>query len=217
MATLLGIKTEIVNHMHDPDITEDEIDAVINKGLIYIASKVLLTLLESYGEATTATDDFSIDIPAGWSFHRGLFDCQIDDAPDVIVLKSIEDLNRIYPDFRVEQLAGEVEYVLRHNDTVIYYPIPATAVTLNCGFYTLPTVISADGDIPECLPPGMQEELLINYTCWKLYKEIEDGFEGYKVNTAEYKKDFNTAMEDLEVIVKSGQSTNLIRRDSGWV
>jgi len=216
MATLLDLQTDILDIIQEPAETESTVLIYINRCLKYVASQILLSMLETEGNISSESTGIT-DIPESWNFHRNLFDCQVEDANTIEILNSIEQLKRIYPNYDVDATSGQVEYVLVHKGQIIYYPIPDAGTTLECKFYEIPTDLENPTDEPSCIVEGLQEDIIINYCCMKIYDKKEDGIEGAKVNTTHYARLFKAAMEELEDTTDTGQSRALPRRPIGWI
>jgi hypothetical protein len=216
MAILEDLRSDIKLAILDDDFSDDFIDALINRAVLYFAGAELLAGLESSGEAITVLNSSEVPIPVGWDFMRNLFDVQVENKSNITVLTSLEALLRVYPKYKTEAKVGPIEYAVISKKNIVYYPIPEEPTTLQCGFYAKPTLIAAETDEPECLPLGLHEKLIENYVLKFLYSIKEDGIEGRKVNTVYYKGLLNEALEELSDFSETGQSRPLPNRMSGW-
>lgn len=68
-------------------------------------------------------------------------------------------------------------------------------------FYRLPVDMSDGDDPPDGIPLHLQDPLLVNYACYKIFELIEDGIEGVGVNTQRYEKRFLQALKTLEMSI----------------
>jgi hypothetical protein len=109
-------------------------------------------------------------------------------------------------------------YLTTSGLNLVYYPVPAEATSIDCGFFQLPTHLENSTDIPTYLPVGLHKKLLENYVCWDVWANVEDGIEGRKVNTAYYLGQFKEALIELEDTLEVSQSRKLMCREySQWI
>ena len=217
MSTLAEIVDEITDSIQDAAFTEDWIIKQLNKAMLLCARRVLLPELEYSGDLTTVTTGPSVVIPSDWNYHRGIYYAEVEDAPDIEVLGSLSLLLRHYPNAQTELQTGEIEYVVIHNGSVFYYPIPTEAKTLSVKFYRKPTVFSKGYTEITELPDELQELLLISFVKWRAYWRIEDGAENGAPNTKQYKSDFSEALNLLDQAFDQGQSYPNYDRTTGWI
>ena len=200
-----------------PSMTEAIVAQKINQGIDYIASQVLLSDLESRDSFTTQVGVNRVAIPPTWNFHRNLFAAD-DSSRALQIVGSIEHLSRLEPDFEDSQNASTVMYLTTSGLNLVYYPVPAEATNIDCGFFRLPTHLENPTDIPTYLPVGLHKKLLENYVCWDVWANVEDGIEGRKVNTAYYLGQFREALVELEDTLEVSQSRKLMCREySQWI
>lgn len=192
------------------------VEAKINEGLDICVSETLLPALES--EGTIDTDSTGItDLPTDWSYDRELYMCTYGDGKVVKVVDSVSLLEKEYPGFRTELLTGDVKMCTVRAGQLIYYPIPAEATTLTCGFYKKHTELSALTDVPDILPKHLHYKLLCSFAAKEIWDIIEDGTDGAKVNTAIYSNKFKVALEDLKEYHQIGKSTKSVTRTKSWI
>lgn len=213
---LEDLRDDIKLALQDSSFTDDQIDAKINAGLVDASWHQLLSELESSGEFTTDPASNEVDIPADWDFQRNLYHADAADKPDIKVFTQIGLLKKRVPDIDTEVHEGDIEYLTTRKGKVVYSPSPATATTVKCNFYINPTPLAADDDIPTCLPIPLHGPILVSYALWKLFAIIEDGIEGFKVNTNYYKKEYQEALERIDDYIDEGQSTTDPVRESQW-
>lgn len=53
---------------------------------------------------------------------------------------------------------------------------------------------------PDGIPEFLHEDLLVNYAAWKIFDQIEEGTDGKKINSLNYKEMFMQAMLDLNAM-----------------
>lgn len=217
MADLGTIVDNIQRTVKDPSFSEDDIFGFIDDCLQHIAGRVLLKDLESFGEVSTIVSELSIDIPAFWTFGRNIFDCHIEDVGDVTILNSVEHLNRRYPDFRTKKQDGPIQFIVPHNDKIIYYPIPKVSTVLNIGYYKTPGSVDIDETAINIIPVGLRSKLIESYVNAVIFNRKEDGIDEIKINTRKHEKIFRESLEILEDRMETGQSRKIARSVSSWV
>lgn len=217
MATLESLLKNVTKTVQEPSEDDTSYTKRINTAINYVAGKVLLPKLKSFGVAPSVPGVDTTPIPEEWEYMRNLFTVTVTDAAKITILNSSEQLERIFPDYLIDQEAGQIQYVFVDGDNLVYYPIPAEEVTMKCQFYKIPTELKKDLDSPTCIPVDMHEDLIESHVCWKTFNIIEDGVDGVKRNTNTHKSIFDTALEDLEGDVKTGQARPLPRRPSNWI
>ena len=218
MASLETLLINIESALQDSSFDSDFLTEKINQGLELCAAYTLLPDLESSGTVTTDPNTTEVDIPAGWNYHRNLYSAHVHDAEDIAVVSSVGLLKEDHPEVDDSDITnGDIETLTIRKDSIVYFPSPVSAATVNCGFYINPTPLDADDDIPSALPISLHSELLENYTLWKCWALIEDGLEGPKINTAHHRNAFNAALEILDDFFNEGQSQTSPKRTSGWI
>ena len=71
--------------------------------------------------------------------------------------------------------------------------VPAVSTTLEMSYLREPTIFVDQNDKGTeitYLPFRLGEQAIVNYAAWRIYSHIEDGVDGRRVNTAEFKADF---------------------------
>jgi len=171
------LREEILDIVDSDDITDEQCTDKINKGLLYIAARVLLPALEQYTTIDVPgrvfADNF-IDLPD--DYHRNLFYCN--DGADFEIKSNVAELRRAGVPLSGESwrlCAVSNQRQILFSDTI---PVN-TEITL--GYYRKPE----DGEI-SVIPAGY-EDAVLNFCCWKFFAKIEDGDDGRKPNTEYYK------------------------------
>ena len=216
MANLEEMRDNIKVALQDASFTDDQIDAKINAGLADAAWYQLLSELESAGEFTTDPTANEVVIPVDWDFQRNLYHADVEDKGDIKVFTQIGLLKKRVPSIDTEVNEGDIVYLTTRNGKVVYSPSPKTATIVKCNFYINPTPLVDDDQIPTCLPIPLQSDILEAYALWKFFAIIEDGIEGYKVNTNYHKKEYKEALERIDDYIDDGQSTTDPVRESQW-
>lgn len=218
MATLETLLEAVQESLQDNVFTSDKLTQLVNQCIDYCSTRILLPHLETSGLVSTVLGTYETPIPVSWAYARNLYACfNADNNTHIQVLNSIINLMDFYPDYKTELLEGDIEYVLKHGDNLVYYPIPVTVFELNCNFYTQNTPLVNNADIPYSLPYGTHEDIIENYVLWKTWAELEDGLEGPKTNTQYYRELFMLAFDELDTMIDTGQSRQRPVIRNGWI
>jgi hypothetical protein len=207
---------EVLDVVQEASVTPGRVTKLLNDGLAFVASKVLLPELESSGTFTTVANSYYADIPVGWNFGRNLYSARSAEH-HVRVLPSIAHLlEKPRVDLDTVTL-GSLKYITTANNKLVYFYCPSELTTLFCKFYKAPTKLVAESDIPTCIPSHLRKSLLVNFALMNAYDLKEDGAEGLKVNTGHYKNLFYEALESFDVTVKTGISEPELDRTTTWI
>jgi hypothetical protein len=217
MATLEELRNEIKVPLDDASISNEAIDSAINACLRLVARKLLFPALETSGVFTTDPLKTVVKIPVNWTYSRNLFAAAVPDEEKIKVLASVGELAQRYPDYDTALVNSPIEYIVIHGNDIIYYPSPLIATDVTCKYYSTPTPLVKDSDEPTFIPEEMQIDLIVNYVLWKVWARIEDGIEGFKVNTSYHKKEFQEFFDDLDDSIDNGQSRQEPNRESSWI
>lgn len=206
MPTLIQLTTIVEAILQDFTYANSDITSIMNRGVQEIAGGMVsaftdsitppLPNLLSIGSIDTVTDAAYVSMPG--TFQRKLQFAAGDDGVEIDIANSFIGFAADYPLF---DRAGRINEVIEHGGNIYYQGIPAAAETVTIHFYRLPVDMEDATDEPDGIPVHLQEPLLVNYTCWELFKRIENGLEGPLVNTTRYKELFMEAMRTLELSV----------------
>lgn len=166
----------------------------VNQAYSQIAEETTIVIpqLKTVAVVPTTTDAYAT-MPSG--FSRMLLIVPEDGVPeDLKILKGLEDLVALYPSL---DEVGDVQYVALEGNILWYQGIPSTAQNLVCVYGKTPTQLVNTGDIPSIIPDHLHYGLLVNKTVELIYKEIEDGIEGDKVNTMRFRGYYAEALNDF--------------------
>jgi len=208
MATLKEMIENVSEVVLDKSISATSITRKLNQAVALCAQTTLLSYLESSGVVLTNPSTSYIEIPETWNFDRNLYAASVVNGDDIVVYSSMALLKREHPKADVSTDTGDVQAITVHKGRLFYYPRPTSVVEIQCQFYEKPALLVKSSDIPSCIPEALHEGILEQYALWKCYAAIEDGTEGFKVNTSYYKKEFKEALESLDDFVECGQSTS---------
>lgn len=211
MATTEELVDFVSDIIQDSSYTDATILKYINRGLRQIAGGLFITspdrtqvfssplpnLLTSDTITTSLTLPY-VTMPE--DFGRNLI-AAISSATNIrlTIIDSFAEFLNMYPTLN---MSSSVINVAVRGTRLYYQGIPTSADTITLHYYSTPTELEDDEDVPDCLPTHLQEELLINYAAMKIYDQIEDGIDGAKVNTDSYTAKFMKAMIDLEMSIE---------------
>jgi hypothetical protein len=94
----------------------------------------------------------------------------------VIPYKDFSELDIAYPDEddTTRNASGVPLYWYKYGNTIKLFPSPAAAYTLTLRYYKKPTVLSADGDVPDI--PSEFEELLVVGAGYRIL-QVKDNYD----------------------------------------
>ena len=118
---------------------------------------------------------------------------------EINIIESWIKFLRKYP--RLDQ-ANDVYDVCVRGASLYHQGIPATADTLDLHFYRKPVAMAENtDDEPDGIPEHLQEDLLVSFASWDIYKEIEEDISGKTPLTDKYLGLFGGAIAELRAYV----------------
>ena len=205
MATLEALTARVMKIVGDDDFTDD-IAGFLNQGVSEISGGMPSAVgdyitsplpdLFSISTVTTVTDAAFVSMPA--TFQRDLVLAVNSAGTELDIAHSWQEFVEAQP---LLDRSGRLYEVSEQGGNLYYQGIPTAAEDVTVHFYRLPVAMSAVTDIPDGIPLHLQDPLLVNYACYKIFELIEDGFEGVGVNTQRYEKRFLQALKTLEMTI----------------
>jgi len=193
--TLATIRTEILDIVDSPDITDTAVDSLINKALLYISARVPLPALEMYDEIDITGITFPVNrVSLPDDYQRGLFYCN--DGNDITILSSAARLQREGAFF-----SGDSWRVCAVSQSEILFSDTVEIDTL----ITIGYLRNPETDEVDIFPPGHEEDPIVNYCCWKLFNKIEDGDDGRTPNTTKYQGYLRKDIKELRTLLQESQ------------
>lgn len=187
----------VKDKIQDTSYTHDVIVALFNRCLRRVSGRHRLEELETHEQVLTDPRASSIPLPA--NYQRDLNYCHsISHNRKIKVHGAVVQM---YRQFSQLDQYGRVIGVAVKGRELFYQRVPETAEILRIRYYRYPDRLRDRYDKPTCIPEHLVEDLLVNYACWKIYSEIEDGIEGTKVNTTYYKGEFREAEAELSMFL----------------
>lgn len=191
--------------IHDSSYSHPMILARINKGVGRIAAMVDLPDLKSDDTVETSTLLPYVSLPseAGNVFHRKarslFYAASQDQEREVNIMESWIKFLMKYSNLNE---AGDIVDVCVRGGRLYYQPAPSASDTLDLHFFREPVKMRIDtADQPDGIPEHLQEDLLVNFSAWDIFKEIEDDGTGKTPNTDKYLNLFGQAIAELKTFI----------------
>ena len=177
----------------------------LNKGMRRVAAMVDLPLLKSSATIQTGTDAY-VALPSSEvnAFHvdkeRALiFVASQGQDKEINIMESWIKFLQKYPQL---DEAYDVYDVCVKAQNLYYQGIPSTADSLDIHFYRKPvTMKDGTNDEPDGVPDHLQEDLLVNFAAWDIFKEIEQDISGRTPETDKHRNLFAGAIAELKQFV----------------
>lgn len=177
----LEIRTEIENLIQDDSFSTDILNGYINQSIMYAGAQVDIPELKGIDTVDTALEQTYATLSnLTGGFSGKLRRVKNADGDSIEIFSDLALLLDEYPTMDEE---GDVEAVALEGSTLWYQKIPSEAETLTCLYYKDPTTLSTESSIPSDFPMHLHRQLFVHGAAWIIYDQIEDGFEGEKVNT----------------------------------
>lgn len=196
------IVAKIQSVVQDGEWSEEDILAIVNRGLVNIAAGLLLPgryqktppLPALYTIETVDTDLLSPVVLLPLTFQRNLVQVVNSSNENIPIAHSFQTFLKSNPELKT----GSVRSCAVAGKRLFYRDIPPSVETLTLHFYEKPAEMFESDEV-DCLPDFLQLSLLQSYACTDIFEQIEDGIEGQKVNTQYWKTMFTQALLDLEI------------------
>jgi len=209
------IRDEVLRHILEGSFEADYVETIINRGIRAVTKKVLTPALERATSVDTEVGNTYITMPS--DYGHNLFAASSEDGPITVFTNSGLMLQR-YPMIGVSNKTGPIKAISMFAETqAIIHPVPTEITSVHLFYYTFPTEL-AEGDSvdPYITDEDAQEDLLINFALWKLYKKVEDEDGDAMSNTKYHYDAFNEALKAYQADKTHGQSRPLPFRQSEW-
>jgi len=201
--TLKEMRDLITSIINDSEYTSTIIDAFINEGVLAVATGVMLPgrfdlsppLPSLYKTDTVATDaNNNADLPS--DYNRDVVKVSDSDGNKITIEPSFMKFTN-----ETKSEAGTISLVSIHGDKLYYDRVPSSPATLTVGYYSNPSTLTDDGDIPTEIPLVLHRQLIVGYALKEIYNEIELGMAGQKVDTRNYEAIFNQGLVRLQQLI----------------
>jgi hypothetical protein len=218
MATGADLAERVLAIVQDDSFDEDAVLVHFNACAKKIAERYILPGLDTEGTVVTAIDSWSVAAPT--NFQRNLYFAAGPNGKQLSILNSRQEM-LAFTGNNPAKTGSRVEAIALVGDRILYAPIvPDAAQTLSIFYQRKPTVILDSTEIN--LLPGFTEEqddMMVNFACWKIYSSIEQGLEGAKVDTGYYSALFMGAFDQLRLSFREGISLpppRTVSMNSSW-
>jgi hypothetical protein len=196
--------------VHNSDYTSDIIKSYINEAILAVATGVEIP---GRRQLSPPLPDLYIADDVETVVGAGLCELPEDYNRNVVmVVNSTGETIRHIPSFikfmqtSADKAGGSVSKYAVNGKQLHYRDIPAAATTLTVHYYKNPEPLSADGDIPEGIPPTLHRSLIVGYAAREIFNRIELGLAGPKVDTANYDSIFQGGILKLvDLIPEDGE------------
>ncbi len=186
----------IEKKLQDPSFDrEEDLLRLMNQGLMISARKHLENLQAS-DTVTAIPEENSVAMPA--DYHHSLFKAfNITRNKPCVVCYQRHTLIEMYLGDFVRQ--GIVEAVVAEGGFLHYRKEPNDPEDIMLYYYRYPTMLEdSAASEPDCLPVELREQILVNFVLWKVYSDLEDGWEGHRPNTEYYENEFGKGIVLLD-------------------
>jgi hypothetical protein len=177
------IRKELANIVDDGTYAPEDLDSYINEAIRYAAGLVRLPALKRVGLVTLRADAYSVSLSAlaGGEVIGSITYAVLSNGAELNILNGIEELLMFYP--KLDAIGPPKDIAQEH--TVLWYqPAMLTEYTATLVYYTEPTLLSKNSDVPSFIPSHLHRRLLVHGAAWMIFDQIEDGIEqDKKVNT----------------------------------
>ena len=192
--TAQSLAEKVAAKIDDRSYTYDNIVEKLNQGLRWISGKFLLPDLETFEDISTDANVNNIPLPRDYQknlrwAHSTSYNRRIKVYPSTVQLLRW---------FSMLDQTGRVIGIAIKGRHLYYQRVPSSSETLRINYWRYPEPIDARSKKVDCLPYHLVDDLLVNYACWHIFEEIEDGIEGEKVNTVYYAGRHKGAVLELE-------------------
>ena len=195
MATGLELAEIVLGIVQDDSYDENDALYQFNQCAAFISGQYVLPSLDHQGTVTTSTETWSVSAPA--TFQRNLYEA-LDSAGRPIGILDSRKQMLAYCDGKITTTGGRIERLAVVGNSILYWPINTTAEELTLFYQRRPTAITLAGEV-DLLPGAFSDndQVFINFACWKLYEKIEQGLEGQKVDTNHHLATFTGLLGNL--------------------
>lgn len=180
MAYTLGdIATKVRTRIRDTGYSPTETIQYINDTVNDVFNEYRLPFMQAT-QSYTVTVNVS-DITNGNGLPTNFvqaIDMIVTTAGKERVLRFIDtdELEESFPDLDDTTLhpAGDPQYAYKYGNTIRVFPAPSTAYSVSLRYYKKPTVMTADGNVPEI--PSEFEELLVVGAAYRIL-QVKDNYD----------------------------------------
>jgi len=206
--TLLILRETVERLVNDPAISDEKIDATINRGVTFIAGGAT----RSYNVPTIPPledlqHDFTVNTVVGSNsvrmpddYHRGAYTAYDNLRNELKMFDSLISFRR--NNIRDNGVSGTLRSFCIFGKTFHYSQTPIEIMSLLVPGFRLPIDMVDDSDTPDGIPDHLQYDLLTNYAAMILYGETEQDAKRADYNTAKHRGLFSAALTDLHSQIK---------------
>jgi len=214
MATLEQLREAISGILQDSSFSTTDLDKRINLAVQTIAAGVKLPDqgwltpplpdLFSIETKDTVADQAWLEMPD--DYHRGLERVTGESLWGVRPPRGGDfysfDLFMRQAHDKKLAAQGQVYIACLRGRRLYYQGVPASPETLSLSYFRKPETMTEDSSVPEGITDHLQERLIVNYVCGKIFGAmIEDGETSRKEGTQYHMMEFYGAVEEMLLFI----------------
>lgn len=156
--------------------------------------------------ALVVTDTFTVSADASTGalpddYLRNIIYAYNADTDTEIQVVSPADMWDLYP--RMDGVGESVEYIAVHNGAILAQPAPEEDVEITIRYFSKhETVDDLSDTVPSYIPAAERYNIFAYYVLAQLYDILEDGIDGSKINTLNYRAKYRRAFHNIDWLNK---------------
>jgi len=172
LSTLTQLRELIKTEIQDSSYGDSLLTALINRCYREVAGDVAVPALETTGIVTTDTSNPYTSLPDDFPDRRYNLQRVYSSNQDLLIRNIYTSFENFLDDFDDGlDMEGSIQAVCVRGDRLYYQPIPSTQDDLTLYYYSTPTALSEDGDIPTGIPTHLHEALFVNFACREIFAQ----------------------------------------------
>ena len=206
MSIELALKL-IARKVQDSSYSDEDYIDLMNVCVGEIATEPGLPALIKSADVVVPEGEYQVAVPDDYFAHPifpylKVYNLTSGIKSEVTTWKYLSEFLERFGDLEAD---GDVSHACVSGQTMYVQYRPRADQTLRLWYTQMPPVIEdADSDI-SFIPKQLQVPLLVNYVCYQVYSEIEDGVEGRAPNMDRYFAKYQMALKQLsDFVVRDG-------------
>lgn len=220
MANLADLQAEVKRQIQDKSFNSIVIKMFLNKAITDICNGVPIiwpengdqTLsqpmpdLYTIGTVDTSLVNAYVSLPTG--YQRDVCFVASENGYEVTQYENFIDFVRNFP---LLNMSGSVVGYSVKGSKLYYQGIPTSADTLTVHYYTSPTAMTEDDDIPSGIPSRFHETLIVYDACLRIFNEIYEGTTEQHSTVAAFEKKRMIELIALDSVVQRDQGSVIFK------
>lgn len=176
------IRKEVANIVDDGSYSPEDLDSYINEAIKYAAGIVRLPSLKRVGTLTFPADAYTVSLSTLTDEVVGAITYAVlSNGTELNIKNGVEELLMMYP--KLDSVGAPLD-IAQEDQLIWFQPAMSAAYTAMVIYYTSPTLLSKNSDVPTAFPSHLHRKLFVHGAAWMIFDQIEDGIEQEKkVNT----------------------------------